>query len=94
MDLKEYIKALQGILETKGNLKMFSASDPEGNSYNSVHYLPEIRYVHAGEEDSYRLEYLYQEFNPEKQTMDEYIDENCLDKEDFEEFDMRPVILL
>lgn len=94
MTLEEYIKELQSILETEGNLNMFTARDPEGNSYNRADYLPEIRLIPKGEEDSYCVEYLYNQFDPEKQTIEEYIDENCLDEDDFDLDNMVKVILL
>ena len=45
MKLSEYIKALQNILKTEGELPLFCAIDEEGNGFYQMTYIPEIRYA-------------------------------------------------
>lgn len=72
---------------------MFTASDPEGNSYNKVYYSPEVRVVADGEEDEHRLDYVFPPFDPEENTWKDYCEEYGVDEE-IDPTTLKRVILL
>ena len=51
MRLEEYIKQLQQIQATYGNLELIYAKDDEGNGYNKVNYLPERVYYNESDRE-------------------------------------------
>lgn len=93
MTLKEYIEELQKILETEGDLPLYTAADPEGNSYFRAEYLPEIRVVPKDELEYDRVEYLHEPFKPDENTWEDYCDEYGVDEE-LDPSDLTRVILL
>lgn len=92
MKLKEYIEELEKIVELEGDLEMYTASDPEGNSYNKVYYAPEVKLLPEDEVGNSRLDYIYDNFESAEETLEDYCLENDLDEEDFDK--MRKVVLL
>ena len=70
---------------------LYTAADDEGNSYNRASYAPEFRYLSPHEDNEYRPESLLS-IQEEGETLEEWLDNNCLDEEDIPK--LKKVILL
>ena len=96
MTLTDYIEHCQELLEKHGNISNFyTSSDPEGNSYYSSGYLPEIRYLQKNELE-YRVDSLI-DSPDDYDKIEDWAYENDLDLEDDGTFDfstLEKVILL
>lgn len=55
--VSELIEELKEILETEGDLEIYTAVDAEGNGYNQLHYAPTAMYREKG--DDYRPGFMY-----------------------------------
>lgn len=92
MLLSEYIETLQGMLAEIGDTNLlFTSVDDEGNGYNRASYAPEFRYLSSHEDNEYRPKSLIS-IQGEGETLQEWLDNNCLDEEDVA--GLKKVILL
>lgn len=76
MKLKDYIKALQNILEEHGDLQLVYSIDSEGNSFEPCEYLPSIGFYQK-EEHNFIGDYDFEEWK-EEYEVDCKIDAICL----------------
>ena len=94
MKLSAYIKGCQDLLDKHGDIdRLFTSDDPEGNGFTPACYLPEVRYLNKNERESRHggVDSLIS-FREEDESVEDWLDENCLDPEDVKDLEM--VVLL